>query len=351
MTDQIMIYGATGYTGKLTARMAKDQGLTPILAGRNADKVKAVAEPLGFEYRAFGLDDPAAIDKGLEGIAVVLHIAGPFSATSAPMVDGCIRNGAHYLDITGEIAVFEGCAARDADAKAKGVMVLPGVGFDVVPSDCLAAHVAGKLPDATDLDLYIAGMGSASRGTMKTGVEMIGKGTMVRQGNQIVELPKAPTDARDFGDGETDWVGVSWGDVSTAWHSTKVPNIKVYFQAVGPMAMAGKMGPVSKFILRQKPVQNFLKGRIDAGPEGPTDEERASGGAILVGEAKNATGDTYRARLKTPDGYTLTYMAGLDIAKRAASGDFKAGFQTPSLAYGADFILGFDGCSREEMNI
>jgi len=162
----VLIYGATGYTGKLVAERAKAIGMTPILAGRNADKVRAVAERLGFEWRAADINDPAALDRALAGIEVVLHIAGPFSATSRQMADACIRNKAHYLDITGEIAVIEALASRSNEAAAAGVMLMPGVGFDVVPSDCLAARVAGRVKNPTKLTLAIGGLEKASRGTL-----------------------------------------------------------------------------------------------------------------------------------------------------------------------------------------
>ena len=180
-TKQFLIYGATGYTGKLTARTAKDKGLKPILAGRNEAKLKAVAEPLGFQYRAFDLSERAKLDAALGEVDVVLHIAGPFSATSKPMADACLRTGTHYLDITGEIDVFEALAARDAEAKAAGVMLLPGVGFDVVPSDCLAAHLKRRLPDAVDLKIYIGGLNALSHGTAKSMVEVVAKGVRVRR--------------------------------------------------------------------------------------------------------------------------------------------------------------------------
>jgi short subunit dehydrogenase-like uncharacterized protein len=145
-TNRFLIYGATGYTGKLTARTAKEKGLEPILAGRNEVKLKALGEPLGFQFRAFDLSDKAKLDTALGEVDAVLHIAGPFSATSKPMADACLRTGTHYLDITGEIDVFEALAARDAEATKAGIMLLPGVGFDVVPSDCLASHLTLQLP-------------------------------------------------------------------------------------------------------------------------------------------------------------------------------------------------------------
>src|SRR5687768_8923152 len=145
----VVLYGATGYTGRLIARLASTYDIRPILAGRNPDAVAALARELGFEHRVFSLDDDAALERALRGASAVLHCAGPFSLTSEPMANACLRTGVHYIDITGEIDVFEQLHARDAAARAAGMMLLPGAGFDVVPSDCLAAHLKRRLPSAT----------------------------------------------------------------------------------------------------------------------------------------------------------------------------------------------------------
>lgn len=349
-TANLLIYGATGYTGKLVAEGAKARGLTPVLAGRNPAKVEPLAKRLGLPWLAFDLGDRKALDEALSGVKAVLHIAGPFSATSRPMVDACLRTGRHYLDITGEIDVFEACAARSAEAKAKGIMLLPGVGFDVVPSDCLAAHVARRLPGAKKLTLGISGMGKASRGTAKTMVESLGSGTKVRRGGQIVAVPKAPQRTIDYGQGPKLSVGVSWGDVATAWHSTAIPDIDVYFEAAGPIKQMANAGPLTQWFLARSWMKRFLKSRIDRMPEGPTDAERAASHHVLVAEATDARGNSVRSRLRTPEGYTLTQATALAIAKRVLDGDFMPGFQTPSLAYGPDLILDFDGCLREDLN-
>lgn len=350
MTDRFMIYGATGYTGKLTARKAKEQGLSPLLAGRNEAKLKAIADELGFEYQAIDLDDADALDAGLGQVDVVLHIAGPFSATSRPMVDACLRTGTHYLDITGEIDVFEACAARDAEAKAKNIMVMPGVGFDVVPSDCLAAHVKRRLPDATSLVLGISGLGSMSRGTAKTGVESIGAGTRVRRGGKIVAQSRPPVREIDFGKGPGKAIGIGWGDVATAYHSTSIPDITVYFEATPQLEQMTKMGPALRWLMSTGPMQALLKRQVDRQPEGPTDAQRAAGHSVLIGEAENARGEKVVARLRTPEGYSLTYMTGLEIVRRTLAGEAKSGFQTPSAVFGPDFITEFDGCVREDLN-
>lgn len=183
---QWLLYGANGYTGELIAREAVRRGQRPILAGRGAAQVEALARELGCEARVFDLAQPR-----LEGVSLVLHCAGPFLHTSKPMVDACLAAGAHYLDITGEIAVFEAIFRRDAEARQRGIALIPGAGFDVVPTDCLAAMLHRRLPDAHELWLAFAQRrGGISRGTLKTMIEGLGHGGAIRKDGKIVVVPQ-----------------------------------------------------------------------------------------------------------------------------------------------------------------
>jgi short subunit dehydrogenase-like uncharacterized protein len=350
MTGQILLYGATGYTGKLIARTANDLAQPLILAGRNKAKLQALADPLGVPWRAFDLADPAALDAGLEDVAVVLLAAGPFSATARPVSEACLRRRVHYLDITGEIDVFEALAARDAEANQAGVMLLPGVGFDVVPSDCLAAHLKRRLPDAVDLTLFMKAIANVSRGTARTAMQQIPAGTRVRRGGRIVTISRPGAGSCDFGQGPRPTVQIPWGDVSTAFYSTGIPNIDVQSEDVLPLKVATRLPGVVKSLLATPLMQHALGLLIDRQPEGPTDHARQSGGCTIVGEARNAGSLRVRTRLRTPEPYSLTARTALDIAVRVASGAFKPGFQTPSLVFGPDYVLGFDGVSRDDLN-
>lgn len=345
-----LLYGAYGYTGELTARFAKARGMRLILAGRDQAKTNEVAQRWGMDQRIFPLDDPRALDMGLTGVDVVLHCAGPFSRTSRPMVDACLRNKVHYLDITGEIDVFEACAARDAEAKAAGVMLLPGSGFDVVPSDCLAAHLKSRLPDATHLALGFVGLGSVSHGTATTMVESLHLGGRVRRDGRIVEIkPGSLGRTIDFGFKQYRTMAIPWGDVSTAFHSTGIPNIEVYFPVPrGARTGARALGLISP-IVASGPVQKLLKKAVDARPAGPSDEQRAKGASFLWGEVKNARGDVRVSRMKTPEGYTFTADSSLTILRRVLEGDFAPGYQTPSSAYGEDLVMSLPGVTREDL--
>jgi short subunit dehydrogenase-like uncharacterized protein len=349
MSGRFMIYGATGYTGKLVAQAAAARGLAPLLAGRNKAKLEAVAAPLGLEHRAFELTDRTALDAALAGIEAVLLIAGPFSHTSRPMLDACLRNGRHYLDITGEIDVFEDCAGRESEARQAKIMIMPGVGFDVVPTDCLAAHLKRRLPAATALTLALGGFAGMSHGTAKTAVESIGFPTRVRRGGTIVPLNGKLQRQIDFGDGPRPALAIGWGDVATAHYSTGIPDITVFFEAMPQIERLAKLGGFTRWVLRRTLVQAWLKRQVEKQPEGPSEAERAAGTVSVFGEAVDAEGRRVVARLHTPEAYTMTAEFSLEIMRRVLTGEARPGFQTPSMMFGPDFITGFAGCRREDV--
>ncbi|HMQ33478.1 MAG TPA: saccharopine dehydrogenase NADP-binding domain-containing protein [Chloroflexaceae bacterium] len=348
--DGLLIYGANGYTGKLVARRAVERGLRPTLAGRSAEGVAAVARRLGLPSVAVSLDDGPGLDAALEGHALVIHCAGPFRYTSRPMASACLRGGVHYLDITGEIGVFEDLARHDAEARAVGVMLLPGAGFDVVPSDCLAAHLKRRLPSATRLELAFRGLGGLSRGTALTALEGLGRPGAVRRGGVIVPAPVGrPARQVDFGRGPVSVAAIPWGDVSTAYHSTGIPDITVYTAVppalIGLMRLGGALGP----LMAARPVQDVLRGLVRRRGPGPDDEARARGLSLLWGEAADDVGRRAAARLRAPEGYTLTAATAVLIAEKVLAGQWAAGFQTPARAYGPDLIMELEGVERVDL--
>ncbi|HEU0053723.1 MAG TPA: saccharopine dehydrogenase NADP-binding domain-containing protein [Longimicrobium sp.] len=351
MASDFLLYGSYGYTGRLIATRALELGLRPLLAGRDAEKVRAHAADLGLDHHAFALDDAAALDAALRETPVVLHAAGPFSRTAKPMAQACLRTGTHYLDITGEMAVFEAMAAVGDKAREAGVMLLPGAGFDVVPTDCLAAHLKRRLPTATRLALAFQPVGGGiSRGTATTMVENASRGGAVRRGGRIVPVPSAwRTRAVDFGRGPVSVTTIPWGDVSTAFHSTGIPDIEVYTR----MGAGQRRGLVASrylgWLIASGPVQRMLKGRIARGQPGPTDEQRARGRSLIWGEVEDGAGRRAVSRMTTPEGYTLTAMTSVEIVRKVLAGQAPAGFQTPSLAYGPDWILELEGVERVDV--
>lgn len=346
MTAGLLIYGANGYTGEMIARAAAAGGLAPILAGRSNAPIEALARELGCECRVFGLDDPAAVAKALAGSRVVLHCAGPFSATAGVMMAACLKASAHYTDITGEIEVFELGFRQDAAAKRAGIVVCPGVGFDVVPTDCIALTLKEALPAAAHLALGFDSHSGLSRGTASTSVEGLGHGSRVREEGVIREIPLGSLTRKiDFGAGEKLAAAIPWGDVSTAYRTTGIPNVEVYVP-VSPRALANlrrlaRLG----WLLRMGPAQSFLKWRIRKGTPGPTAEERARTPVYVWGEARSGA-RTKTARVRVPNGYTVTIDASIAIVRRLLAGGASPGFTTPARLMGADFVTSLPGASQ-----
>jgi short subunit dehydrogenase-like uncharacterized protein len=346
---RLLVYGANGYTGALIAREAVRRGLAPILAGRSAAPVAALATELRCDSRTASLDDSAALARLLQGVRVVLHCAGPFNATSAPMVEACLRTGVHYLDITGEIDVFEAVHARDAEARAAGVVLCPGAGFDVVPTDCLAARLAAELPDATFLALGFDAQGRPSRGTLKTSVENLGRGGRIRSAGRIVPVAHAFRERDiDFGEGVRTAVTIPWGDVSTAFHTTRIPNVETYI-AMPSRQIAGlrRLNALGG-LLRLGIVQSLAKRVVMRGPPGPDEATRAATRMLVWGEAQAPSGERVAGRLRVANGYDVTVHASLDIATKLL-GSVRAeecGHRTPSQLMGSGFIETLPGSTR-----
>ncbi|GAA4613910.1 trans-acting enoyl reductase family protein [Saccharopolyspora hordei] len=339
-----MIYGANGYTGRLVADLAIDRGERPVLAGRDPAKVAAVATPRGLPHRTFDLADPAAVDAGLRGIDVVAHCAGPFSATSAPMVEGCLRAGAHYLDITGEIDVFEAVFARHEQARSAGSVLLPGAGFDVVPTDCLAAMVAAELPTATHLDLAFQASGGISGGTVKSALEGAAIGGRARIDGEVRTVPLAWRRREvPFPSGPRRVTSLPWGDVSTAYRSTGIPNITTFAHLPGLDRAGQRSLGLSQALMRTRVVQRLGQAAIGLVVRGPGKATRSRSWVEVYAEATDDAGRSVSAALIGPDTYELTADAVLRAVHVLQSGPPEPGAHTPSTAFGADFVRRLHG--------
>jgi len=265
------------------------------------------------------------------------------------MVEACLRAGAHYLDITAEIRVIEALARRDREARARGVMIMPGTGFDVVPSDCLVAHVARRMPGARRLAIGLTGLAFVTRASAKTLVETANFG-VVRRDGALVRVPLGSL-ARsfDFGGGPREGLNVSWGDVATAWYTTGIPDVTVYVEATPLMRSVIAASRWFGWTVASGPWQAWLKAHADLLPDGPTAEERAARRMVVVAEAEDGRGGRAVARITTPEAYTFTATAAAAIVRRVLDGDVEPGFQTPARVYGADFVLGFPDVVREDL--
>lgn len=352
MKNSILIYGCYGYTGKLISQLAAQQQLPAILAGRDAEKTKALATQLNLPYVVFDLKNEADTERALANIKVVLHCAGPFRYTAEPMAKACLKTKTHYLDITGEYDVFEKLFGMDKQAKNAGILIMPGTGFDVVPTDCLALYLKNKIPGVKNLELALMMKGgSLSHGTAITVAENLGDNTLVRRDGELEEIPNGslirnvllPNNRRKKG------VAISWGDISTAYRTTGIPNITVYNCLPDQVIKSMKWSNYLGFLLRTRVVKNFLIKRIKNRPAGPNDEMREKATSAVWGEVSNELGANFRAMIELPEGYTLTALTALKIAQNVLQTEPPHGTHTPAGVFGADFILQFDKVKRIDL--
>ncbi len=352
MKGGLLIYGCYGYTGKLITELAVKKGLKPTIAGRDQHRTQQLAEQFSVPHIVFDLKEVNTVASHIEPFKVVLHCAGPFVFTSKIMVDACIKTKTHYLDITGEYQVFEAIFKLDEKAKNSGVMLMPGVGFDVVPSDCLASYLKSILPTADTLEmaLYMKG-GRISHGTAITVAENLGQKTLVRKKGKLVDVPNGSLTRTITAEGKRKTaVAISWGDISTAYRSTKIPNITVYNILPQKVIDSMKMSNYFASVMQWGIVKRFIINRIKKRPAGPSNEERANAASAIWGEVKNQFGVSKRAYLELPEGYTLTAMTAVHIANHTLQNTPPAGSYTPAQVFGKDFILQFEGVKRTDLN-
>jgi short subunit dehydrogenase-like uncharacterized protein len=346
---RLLLYGATGYTGTLIVEQAVAAGLPLILAGRRAEALAAMSRTWDQPFRAVGLDDLGALTSALEGVSVVLNAAGPFSSTAQPLIEACLQAGVHYLDISGEVDVLEEVSTYHEAARRAGVMLLPGAGFDVVPSDCLARRVSDRLGDARQLRIAISGLQLLSRGSGRTLLEQMGRGVRIRRNGELSTVPDGMLERSfDFGEGPRSCQGVSWGDVATAFHSTGVPNVEVYFEATAAVRGVQLVGrSLAMFPPAIALSRVWMQAWMQTQPDGPGPAERASRRAVIVAEAENSGGRRASIRARVPEAYTFTATCAPALAARVLGGELEPGFQTPARLYGAGLLDSFEGVLQE----
>ncbi|XDD51462.1 trans-acting enoyl reductase family protein [Leptospira sp. WS92.C1] len=340
-----LLYGANGYTGELIARRAVEKGLKPILAGRSEIKIRALAEELGLPFRIFALDNDLEIQNQIGDCLLVLHCAGPFIETAEPMANACIATGVHYLDITGEIPVYEKLYSLSSKAIAKKVMLLPGVGFDIVPTDCLAVMLKEKLPKAHFLELGFSGFTDISRGTLKSALAQLPYGSKVRRNGKIETVPQlSMKKIVEISGSYAEFFAIPWGDVFTSFISTGIPNIAVYSSFPASQAKILKFLRPTTFFLKNSLILKGIQKLVDFTVSGPDVEKRKSGVVYLWGEAwTEASSKKVSIRMRCAEGYEFTVESALAAVVKIEKGKVQSGFMTPAKVFGSKFVLEIPG--------
>lgn len=346
--DNWMIYGAYGYSGALVVEEAVRRGHRPLLAGRDEGKVAALGERFGLPWVAFGLGDMGALSREVARVELVFHAAGPFVHTSERMRVACLLGGTHYVDITGEIPVLLQTLAHDEDARRRGVVLMSGAGFDVIPTDCLANYVAQQVEEPTTLEVAIAGGEKLSAGTTKTMLEQFAQGGMVRREGQL-RAHSFGTGARtvSFSHGERVVIPIPWGDLATAYQSTGIPNITTYLAfPLSTIRLIRLMAPLGRHVVALTPMRRLLQKLVEHTIKGPDAQRRQIARAYLWAKVSNQHGQSAQAWLETIEVYRFTALAAVRCVEKLLSSPLK-GALTPAQALGTDFVLEIEGTRRE----
>jgi short subunit dehydrogenase-like uncharacterized protein len=344
MSGQWLLYGANGYTGELIADLAIARGRPPIVAGRNREQIEAMGERLGLESRVFDLSSAQTVQKRLEDVDAVVLAAGPFINTSAPVVEACVKTATHYLDLTGELDVFLACYALDQRAREAGCTVMPGAGFDIVPTDSLAVALSEALSDATHLELAVQALSHFSQGTANTIVESMASPGLVCRDGQLMPVPIGREVKADFGHHVWPAVSLPLADIFTAHLSTGIPNVEAFGGMSPRRARQFHRVKWARGLMRSRLLKRLAKSMIQLRPRGPDARARDRGTGHVWGRARNAAGAEVTGKVKTPEAYSFTADAVLVCMAGMLAGEAPAGFQTPAMAFGSDLILRCEGC-------
>lgn len=320
----LLIYGASGYTGSLASEYAKSIGLDIVLAGKTETTIKKLALSRNLPYRVFDLSDAQTVQSSLKGIRVVLNCAGPFAHTAGPLIDACIKLGIHYLDVSAELASYQLAEERHSEAKEANVMLLPGCGGSVVMLGCLASCVVESVNHPTSIDIALRVAGPISRGSAVSAIESVTSRCLCRHKGVLVEQEEQTTMQFDFDDGKgkVDCFPVTLPDLITIENQTAVSDIRTFVHVSDG---------------------GFPSGNLADLPRGPTYEQRRENPYHAAVAVTSSDHIVKRAALHTVNGYEFTFKASVEAARRVLSGEAQGGFQTPAGVFGKDFVRDIQG--------
>jgi len=343
MAHTWMLYGAYGFTGQLIVAEALSRGHRPLLAGRSAEKLLPLAEQTGLEARIINLAEDKALRAALTEVNLVFHSAGPYIHTSRPMLSACLDTRTHYLDITGELPVFEHTLSLDEEARRAGICLVSGAGFDVIPTDCLAVMLDRQTAKPVHLELAVAGLGSGiSAGTLKSAIGIFSGGGLVRRGGELVSVRVGSGSQRvRFPYGWQRVMRAPLGDLVTAYASTGIANITTYIGQKQPTAaLASAIAPLLSALLRSTRIRRLALSAADRLARPPGEEAQAAHRSYAWGRVTGADGTTLEATLEMPEAYRFTALAAVRAVEHVLEHQ-PVGALTPAQALGADFVKQF----------
>ena len=353
----IVLYGATGYTGRLVADELARRGMDHVLSGRNADKLARLAGERGVPATAAPLGDVRALRELLAGATAVINCAGPFTLAGDALVQAAIATGTHYVDSTGEQSFIKMVFDRHGrTAERAGVALVPALGFDYAPGDCIAHLSARGLEPLAELTMAYAVQGfGMSRGTLRSGLEMMKGGDVVYEDEQWRPAPGGVFRAGfDFPEpiGHQRMIRYPSGEVITVPHHTRTRKVTslVTARTANPVPALAPVMPYTLPALAlalRTPLRGLLGKAVGLLPEGPAEEARRGAEFTILAVARAADGTTRRGIVRGADVYGLTAVTLVHGAElMAAPGFDRAGALGPAAAFDPAAFLNHLGDHR-----
>jgi short subunit dehydrogenase-like uncharacterized protein len=347
-----VLFGATGYTGRLVAEAMVERGLRPVLAARGRDRLEALAAELGgLETALADVSDPASVRALVERGDVLVTTVGPFARWGAPAAAAASSAGAHYLDSTGEPAFIREVFERyGRAAEQSGAAMLTAFGYDWVPGNLaggLALKRAGQDAVRVDVGYFLTGRASMSGGTMASSVGALADPSFsFRDGRVQTERGAKRVRSFQIGSKKRDAISVGTSEhFALPRFAPQLREVNTYLGWFGPlsrpmqaMSIGTRLPGASKLL--KSVGERFVKGSTG----GPDAEARAKGGSHIVAIAYDSAGrELAEAHLTGVDGYTFTGRILAWGAQRAAEGGLQAsGALGPVDGFGLVALT--DGC-------
>ena len=319
MTGRVVLFGATGFTGRLTARALVDRGERPLLAGRTATALHELADELGgLPVSVADATNEDAVSALLESEDVLITTVGPFARYGHAAVRAAVGAGVHYLDSTGEPAfVREVFETYGPEAAAAGCGLLTAFGYDYVPgilAGALALREAGPAAVRVDVGYFLRGPGAMSGGTAASGAGIVLAPSYAWRGGRL-RRERTAARSRTMHLRGRDKPAVSWGGsehLALPRFAPGLRDVNVYLGWTGPLTRPAVVGSaVLAAAVRLpgvRPALGALAGRLLPGSTGgPDAAARARVRTQAVAEAYDSAGRRLaRVLLEGPNPYDLT---------------------------------------------
>ncbi len=350
-----VLYGAYGFTGRMILDHALALGLRPVIAGRSHEKIAALAQRHGLQQCEASVDDAGALERMLYGMRLVLNAAGPFGQTAIPIMRACIKTRTRYVDIGGDVSVLRQQFQLSEAFAREGVGAVLAVGFDVVPTDFAAKWAArdqgNAVAGADELRLGLSLPVSMSRGSTKAVIDELHHGTLVLRDGVLQRVrPRDHRSLFDYGQGPSESIANTWGDLLTAPRTTGIRNVTVYFEATPAVRRAALYSQLLSRPARLQAVRSFLKVIARLLPEGPAEPLRTSRQATVVAHLLRKGRVIRKVRIRTGDAYEFTAASAAKAVLRVLDMEHLSGIETPARALGDDFLEKLPGVSVEDLS-